>query len=195
MTKPSPPAFYNDLAASLDMAWQLWGRGTVDRHSAFHAPVVTSVDAEGNPQARTMILRAVNREARTMRFYTDVRSAKINHWKLKPRACILGYDTSKKIQLRVNGPVVLHVADAVAVDAWRGSRPESRAAYGVKIAPRTVVDTPDDAPQINDEGRENFAVALVHVESLEWVYLNAEGNRRAIFSWAGSELESNWLQP
>ena len=188
-------AFYNDLAASLEMAWQLWGRGTVDRHSGFHTPVVTSVDADGNPQARTMILRAVDRETRTMRFHTDVRSAKINHWKSKPHVCVLGYDASKKIQLRVDGRVVLHTTDAVADDAWKNSRPESLAAYGVEISPGSVVDSPSGAPQFNSEGRENFAVALVHVESLEWIYLNAEGNRRAIFSWADGMLKSNWLQP
>jgi pyridoxamine 5'-phosphate oxidase len=195
MTTQSPPAFYNDLAASLEMAWQLWGRGTVDRHSGFHIPVVTSVDADGNPQARTMILRAVDREARTMRFHTDVRSAKINHWKAKPHVCILGYDASKKIQLRMDGRVVLHMTDAVADDAWKNSRPESLAAYGVKISPGSVVDKPSSAPQSNDEGRENFAVAIAHIESLEWIYLNAEGNRRAIFSWADGVLGSNWLQP
>lgn len=195
MTTQAPPAFYNDLAASLDMAWQLWGRGTVDRHSGFHTPVVTSVDADGNPQARTMILRAVDREARTMRFHTDVRSAKMSHWKFKPRVCVLGYDASKKIQLRVNGRVVLHTDDAVAEKAWRSSRPESRAAYGIKNVPGHVVNVPSAAPQSNDEGRENFAVVMIEVDSLEWVYLSAEGNRRAVFSWAHGVLKSNWLQP
>jgi pyridoxamine 5'-phosphate oxidase len=195
MTTQSPPAFYNDLAASLEMAWQLWGRSTVDRHSGFHTPVVTSVDADGNPQARTMILRAVDREARTMRFHTDVRSAKMNHWKFKPHVCVLGYDASKKIQLRVDGRVVLHITDAVADEAWKNSRPESRAAYGVKMSPGSVVDTPSGAPQPDAGGRENFAAVIAHVESLEWIYLNAEGNRRAIFSWANGVLKSNWLQP
>jgi len=188
-------AFYNDLAASLDMAWQLWGRGTVDRHSAFHAPVVTSVDEAGNPQARTMILRALDRETLTMRFHTDVRSAKINHWKFKPRVCVLGYDASKKIQLRVDGRVVLHMTDAVADEAWKNSRPESRAAYGVKISPGSVVDTPNSAPQLNDADRENFAVVIVNIDSLEWIYLSAEGNRRALFAWQDGTLKSNWLQP
>lgn len=195
MTTQPSPAFYNDLSASLDMAWQLWGRGTVDRHSGFHTPVVTSVDEDGNPQARVMILRAVDREARTMRFHTDARSAKMNHWNLKPHVCVLGYDASKKIQLRVDGRVVLHTTDAVADEAWKNSRPESLAAYGVKIAPGSVVDSPSGAPQFEGEGRENFTVALVQVESLEWIYLNAEGNRRAIFSWADGVLGSHWLQP
>jgi pyridoxamine 5'-phosphate oxidase len=195
MTTQPPPAFYNDLAASLEMAWQLWGRGTVDRHSGFHTPVVTSVDEAGNPQARTMILRAVDREARMMRFHTDARSAKMLHWKFKSRVCILGYDASKKIQLRVDGRVVFHMTDAVADDAWKNSRPESLAAYGVKSLPGSIVDTLNSAPQPDASGRENFAAVIAHVESLEWIYLNAEGNRRAIFSWADGEMTSNWLQP
>jgi pyridoxamine 5'-phosphate oxidase len=195
MTTQPPPAFYNNLADSLEMAWQLWGRGTVDRHSGFHTPVVTSVDEHGNPHARTMILRAVDRETRTMRFHTDVRSAKMLHWKFKSRVCILGYDASKKIQLRVDGHVDLHTTDTAADDAWKNSRPESRVAYGVKIAPGSIVDAPSSAPQFNEDGRENFTAVIAHVESLEWIYLSAEGNRRAIFSWRDGVLESNWLQP
>lgn len=194
-TRPPPPAFYDDLDASLETAWQLWGRGTVDRHSAFHAPIVASVDADGNPQARTMILRAVDRDQRTMRFHTDVRSAKIGQWQGTARVCILGYDASKKIQLRVNGHVTLHTTDAVADDAWNNSRPESRVAYSVKIAPGSVVDMPTATPQPNGEGRENFAVVIVNIDSLEWIYLSAEGNRRALFAWQDGALKSNWLQP
>ncbi len=194
-TRPPLPAFYDDLDTSLEMAWQLWGRGTVDRHSAFHAPVVTSVDAIGNPQARTMILRATDKSARTMRFHTDVRSAKINQWHLKPRVCILGYDASKKIQLRVNGQVTLHTNDAIANDAWNNSRPESHVAYSVKIAPGRAVDKPSSVPQPTDAGRENFAVVIVNIDSLEWIYLSAEGNRRALFSWENGLLKSQWLQP
>jgi pyridoxamine 5'-phosphate oxidase len=195
MTTQPPPAFYNDLDASLEMAWQLWGRGMVDRHSGFHTPVVTSVDKDGNPQARTMILRAVDRETRTMRFHTDVRSAKMLHWKFKPRVCILGYDASKKIQLRVHGRVDLHMTDVAADDAWKNSRPESHVAYSAKIAPGVALDAPSDAPQSDESGRENFAAVIAHVESLEWIYLSAKGNRRAIFSWQNGVLRSNWLQP
>jgi pyridoxamine 5'-phosphate oxidase len=95
----------------------------------------------------------------------------------------------------VDGRVDLHTDDAVAEKAWRSSRPESRAAYCAKIAPGVALDAPSDATSSNEGGRENFAVAMIEVESLEWVYLNAEGNRRAIFSWSNGVLKSNWLQP
>ena len=142
-----------------------------------------------------MILRALDRDQRTMRFHTDVRSAKINQWQGKPRVCILGYDASKKIQLRVNGHVTLHTTDAVADGAWNNSRPESRIAYSVKITPGSVVDMPNGAPQSDEDGREHFAVVIVNIDSLEWIYLSAEGNRRAVFIWQDSTLKSNWLQP
>jgi pyridoxamine 5'-phosphate oxidase len=95
----------------------------------------------------------------------------------------------------VDGRVVLHITDAVADEAWKNSRPESRAAYGVKIPPGVALDAPSDAPQPDEGGRENFAAVIAHVESMEWIYLHADGNRRAIFSWQNNVLESNWLQP
>ena len=51
------PAFYNDLALSLETAWSLLEQGARDRHAAFHALSVASVDQAGHPRQRTMILR------------------------------------------------------------------------------------------------------------------------------------------
>ena len=45
----SPAPFSSDLAASLAHAWQLLGRGTVDRRSAFHTPTVATVELDGAP--------------------------------------------------------------------------------------------------------------------------------------------------
>ena len=69
------PDYYNDLSASLRHAWQMLGRATKDRRSAFHAPVVATA-ADDGPQARVMILRSVDAAARQLTFYTDTRSAK-----------------------------------------------------------------------------------------------------------------------
>ena len=181
------PRFYDSLDDSLNEAWQLLGRGTADRRSAFHAPVVASVDSQGHPSARTMILRSADRATRTLGFHTDIRSIKIAHWRARPEVCIIAYDGVKKIQLRLNGEARLHANDERATTAWQNSRAMSRLTYCVDDAPGSVIATPTTLPapkldivndladegldQLPEMGRENFCVVTVHVTSIEWVYL------------------------
>ena len=208
---PPLPAFYDSLESALTEAWHLLELGTTDRRSAFHAPVVASVDSNGSPTARTMILRNADRDARALAFHSDIRSAKIAQWRAGPVACVIAYDASKKIQLRLTGLVKVHTDDDEANRAWQDSRAMSRLTYCVDDAPGTEIITPMTLPapkldivndvgdqepdQVRDLGRENFCVVAVHVTSIEWVYLAAQGNRRALFSWPDGILQAAWLQP
>ena len=208
---PPLPAFYDSLEGALTEAWHLLELGTTDRRSAFHAPVVTNIDLQSNPSARTMILRNVDRNSRTLAFHSDIRSAKIAQWRAAPATCVIAYDASKKVQLRLTGMVKVHADDEVANSAWQDSRAMSRLTYCVDDAPGTEIITPMTLPapkldivndvgdqepdQVRDLGRKNFCVVTAYVTSIEWVYLAAQGNRRALFSWPDGILQSVWLQP
>ena len=65
----------NTLDAVLADIWMRLVRGGADRRSAFHTPVVASVDADGLPQQRVMVLRKCIEAEAVMRFHTDLRSA------------------------------------------------------------------------------------------------------------------------
>ena len=213
---PSLPAFYDSLDASLNEAWRLLADGLTDRRAAFHTPVVASIDLQGHPTARTMILRSADRERRTLTFHADNRSTKIAELRARPSVCAIAYDAGQKIQLRISGSITLHLDDEIAHRAWAGSRTMSRLTYSVDDAPGTVIAVPTTLPapkldMVNDAdsdaaseepdlvanlGRKNFCVLVVHIASIEWVYLASQGNRRALFSWVGSEaLQAAWLQP
>ena len=71
------PGFYNNLDGSLAHAWAMIGRGVADRRSAFHTPVVATVDETGAPSQRVMVLRAADSAARTLRLHTDQRFGKV----------------------------------------------------------------------------------------------------------------------
>lgn len=43
------PDNHNDLAATLEFAWQMIGRGVQDRRSAFHTPVFATQSPDGPP--------------------------------------------------------------------------------------------------------------------------------------------------
>jgi len=191
--KPPPPATLEDV---LEDCLRRLARGVADRRSPFHTPSMASVGLDGAPALRTVVLRGVDVAARTLRVHTDRRSAKYAELARDPRAALHGYDPGAQIQLRLAGTVTLHAEDAVAEAAWTGSREASRLCYAIDPAPGTPVEAPPPAPRALDAAaRGNFAALVLRFDTLEWLWLSAEGHRRARFDWAGSDLTARWLVP
>jgi pyridoxamine 5'-phosphate oxidase len=199
---PMPPT--NALNEVLADIWMRLVRGGADRKSAFHTPVVSSVDHTGSPQQRVMVLRKCDESARTMRFHTDLRSAKVDQ--LSGRISILGYDPTAKIQIRVGGTAQIDTVSAIADAAWAASNASSRRCYLAEPRPGTVSETPSSGlplsfenrvPSIEETlpGRPNFAVLMVTLDTLEWLYLAHDGHRRAKFEVEGSVWNGMWLVP
>jgi pyridoxamine 5'-phosphate oxidase len=203
----SQPAFYNDLAVTLDTAWNLLEQGARDRHAPFHALSVASVDQAGNPRQRTMILRHVDRELRTLRFHSDQRSPKFEQISNRPAISVSHYSAEHKLELRLFGKGRFHLGDDIAARAWLSMRDLSRVCYRSPKAPSEPIDSPDDYLDpsklvvTSDDAiaQRNFCVLIIHVEELDWIYLDHRGNRRARFRWGGNDVasplpQSQWLQ-
>ena len=196
----SDGAFYDDLDGSLVEAWRLLEEGVTDRHSPCHTPSLGTLDAEGLPTVRTVVLRAVEQEARLLRFHTDLRSHKVAEITVQSRVALHAYHAGRKIQLRLTGQARVHHGDEAARDAWQASRSFSRLCYGVEPGPGAAIEAPWDWCQGEDgsveaESFQNFGAVLVKVESLEWLYLAARGHRRALYDWRGGALRKSWLVP
>lgn len=198
------PDYYDDLPGSLRHAWQMLGRATKDRRSAFHAPVVANISEDG-PQARVMILRSVDAAARQLTFYTDTRSAKTLAMTLDNRVAVTFYDAARKLQVRASGLGVLHIADALAQARWQASSPSSLRCY-VGQTPGEITSEPSSGLPAELEGRvpawseladgqSHFAVLSITVARLEWLYLHTGGQRRALYQWAGTNCTMHWLNP
>lgn len=195
------PGYYNDLGASLAQVWSLLERGAADRRSPFHTPVIATVSPEGEPAVRVMVLRGVDRAARTLRVHTDVRSQKLAHLRAQSRAGVIVYDARAKIQVRLSALATIHTQDAVAGAGWAASRPQSRLCYEQDVAPGLPIAHPLDAPPPDrrfaegDVGEANFAVVLLQVDHVEWLYLAVAGHRRASWCWDGADWKGSWLAP
>jgi hypothetical protein len=197
------PAWYDDLSGSLDAAWSLLETGVTDRDAPAHHPLIATAGLDGAPQARVMILRAADRNARIVRVHTDWRSDKVAELRADPRLAATVYDPAAKVQLRLTGRASVHHADAVAEAAWQASQRMSRVCYGTAPASGAVIDeggsyalpNPADEAELS-AGYANFAAIVINVESLEWLYLAVEGHRRARFSWdeAGG-MRAEWRVP
>ena len=203
MTNPiSLPDYYNDLDASFAEAWKLVEAGVTDRHSPAHMPTVGTVDEDGAPQLRIMVLREVSRKSRTLRFHTDARSKKAAQ--LQHGACtsILIYDPAAKAQIRLSGHASVVSEGGVADLAWSSSTPFARRCYMAEAAPGTTIAQPSSGLPEWIEGKQpeeeqladyrgNFAAVMFEADSIEWLYLANPGHRRARWHW--DQAQNLWL--
>lgn len=200
--------FYNDLEASFAEARRLIEPGATDRRSEAHCPSVATLDANGLPSQRVMILRHVDWAARKLRFHTDARSTKTLTLSERKAASVLFYLPEAKIQLRLNGTISITIAGDEIDQAWDAATLFARRAYMATTAPGSIVDQPVSGLPTLIEGRqpteediaparENFALLHVEFDTVEWLYLANSGHRRARWRWnAGlANWEGNWLIP
>jgi pyridoxamine 5'-phosphate oxidase len=196
----------DDLDAIMADIWTRWTRGGADRRSPFHTPVVASVGADGVPEQRVMVLRKADPLAATLRFHTDLRSAKVAQLRQSPVVSVIGYDASAKVQIRASGLAAISHDDEAADAGWAATSVSGRRCYLADPSPGTTsaaatsgLPSPFDQtmPTLTESeaGRANFAVVLVTIDRFEWLYLAASGHRRAAFTRNGDTWHGQWLVP
>ena len=189
------PNHADDLEAVRVAAFALLARGVVDRRSPLHTPTLASIGLDGTPRARTLVLRGFDPGTRTLRLHSDCRTGKFAELTQDPRCALHGYDPGAQIQLRLTGTASLHADDAVADEGWQASRSFSRMGYAIVPGPGTPIPAPMPAPKDEAAGRAHFGVILLRIQSLEWLWLAAEGHRRARIDWCDDEERATWLIP
>jgi hypothetical protein len=189
------PDWYDDLDGSLVEGWGLLVRGVADRRSPMHTIAIATVDLEGLPSVRTVVLRAVDPTAWRIRFHTDARSRKLDELARQPSVAALAYHPAAKIQLRLTGHARVLAGEAAA-PIWSNVTPHGRQCYRVARGPGEPIATPAEAALIDGDGREHFRAVEVEIASIEWLYLAAAGHRRARFRRReDGSIDANWLVP
>jgi len=194
-----------ELAEALDTGWRLLVRGGADRRSPMHTPVVASIDIQGRPDVRVMVLRAADRASASLRFHTDARSPKCAE--LHGRAVsVLAYHPGEAIQLRATGAAQV-VGDGEDVDRiWTQSTPFARRCYLAAAAPGTALMAPASGLPDWVEGRKpteaelaparaNFALVMISIDAIDWLHLAQTGHRRALFRRDGNDWRGEWRVP
>ena len=189
------PSTLSDVRADIDRRL-LHAAG--DRHSPMHTPVVGTADAS----VRVMVLRAWDADGRVLRFHTDARAPKTDAIETGEVVGVLFYDPEAKIQIRAYGTGRVERIGPLADAAWSKASNYARRCYLTEAGPGTQLDSPGSGlpPEVEGEkptdaqirpARENFAVLLVDVAKLDWLYLDHEGHRRAIFEGG----QGRWVVP
>ncbi|EAU41405.1 Flavin Mononucleotide Binding Protein [Fulvimarina pelagi HTCC2506] len=206
------PDWYDDLDGTLRHALGELSAAVSDRGHGFRTFTVASVDANGEPSARVVVLRAFDRDSWQLRFHTDGRSRKVSEFAENGRVSLVFYDKGRKLQIRLGGRAEVHKIDpsdknGLAAEAFTASLPMSRECYRIEPGPGTVLGAPDgyrhaDVSQHKngdiaaDPGASHFAAVVVAFETAEVLYLASEGHRRSRFRDVGNGIhEGVWLTP
>jgi pyridoxamine 5'-phosphate oxidase len=179
-----------DLSHLYAEVWTRLTRGVHDRHAPARHPTLATVTPEGRPQARTVVLRAVDKAAGTLDIHTDLRSSKVGDLRVTPFAAVHVWDTSAHLQLRLEAQVKLLTGPDVAT-IWACVSAASRLSYGSTPAPGQPIAQALDYAKVSDAGC--FVVLRLQILTVDALHLG-QNHRRARFDrhneWAGA-----WLAP
>ena len=190
------PDEYNEISQTLESANLILTNAVENAKTLFHTLAVSSID-NNQIATRVMVLREFNIKERYIRFHTDYRAAKIDHYSENNSASVLGYDPNLKIQIKLQGSISVHYNDQVTQAAWEGSTTRSKKCYSVKGGSTLEISDPKeyDLKDGNiEDGYINFAVLKFSFSNLEFLHLKSSGHRRALHSWDES-FASTWLVP
>jgi len=196
----------NDIGFVEQTCWQMLFDAVKDRNHPMHT-VVIGTAAGALAQMRTVVLRRVDTDTRKVYFHTDIRSAKIGQIRASGLLSWLAYDPSRRSQIRLSGPTILHHGDELARLHWSGTAHFSRRCYLLPEGPGQPlmqdVATTDErlsnfsyTREESETGFEQFVVVETAVDAMEWYYTYSRGNRRALFSYQDGQLvDATWLTP
>jgi hypothetical protein len=149
--------------------------------------VLATVD-DGQPDARSIVLREVVARERQLVFYTDARSPKVRQIEATPQGTLIFWSPSLGWQLRMQVLLAVQTEGLAVSSRWARLQTTTGAAdYLAAQAP----GSPLDAPLADLGTRSHFATITALVESVDWLELHEEGHRRALFGAGGPK----WLQP
>jgi hypothetical protein len=167
--------------------WQQLERAAAEPDHAWRTLVLATTDGH-LAHARMVVLREVDAGARTLRFYTDARAAKVAQLGAHPRGTLLAWSAALGWQLRLRCRFEVDHGGLAASSRWARLRLTPAAQdYLSPLAPGSEIGTHQAGPA----PREHFAVVSACVEAIDWLELHAEGHRRALFDAQGPR----WVQP
>jgi hypothetical protein len=174
--------------------WKELGRASLDRHHEWRTPVLASTDADGLPDARTVVLRQVDAQAGQLTFYTDSRSPKVAQLQSQASAMLVFWSARLSWQLRVRVACTAITSGPEVEALWQGVKQSAAAGDYLSPLPPGAVLPPSSGPA--DAANvlaptHSFALLRAQVLQMDWLELSRDGHRRA-------QLSANtwdWLTP
>jgi len=185
----------------LDKIWNELILGLNSGKHPFHIFTVSTVK-NNKPDSRSVVLRTVDKENKSISFHTDLRSKKILQIKESENICALFYDKDSKIQLRIYGSAIKETNSLLIKEKWNSSKEMSKLCYLNKISPGEVINEPKDYLYGKEElnnielGIKNFSIINIKISQIDWLSLNHEGHQRMLINYtSNNKIEFDWVAP
>jgi 3-hydroxyisobutyrate dehydrogenase len=185
--------------------WALLLEGAMKGKSPLHTFVLGTKGSNGI-EMRTLVLRKVEKSERSLYSHTDLRSPKALQLKENSSCSLLFYDPIRRIQIRVQAEAILHLDNKISEQVWQEANMSARKTYLSKRSPGEMLLSPEDGlpehlsgrdpqPEESETGLVNFLVIEFKIKSLDWLFLNSKGHRRARIDYAGNGIDTCWVNP
>ena len=176
------------LALIQQACWQELAKAPRNKSHAFRVMGLATVDGE-RADLRSVVLREVQPDERTLVFFTDARSPKVAQIQRQPAGTLLVWCEQLSWQLRLRVQLEVETSGLAVSSRWARLKLTPAAQdYLSPLPPGAPVEHP--LPERST--REHFAVVHARVQAIDWLELHAEGHRRAVFDAAG---QGRWLAP
>jgi hypothetical protein len=149
--------------------------------------VLATADA-GRGDGRSIVLRDVDLEKRSLLFYADSRSPKVEQLQRHPLGTIVLWWPERGWQLRLRVSLSMETSGLAVSSRWARLKMTPAAHdYLSPLPPGSRLEQP-----LPERGtREFFGVVTATVSAIDWLELHAGGHRRAAFDAEGPR----WLVP
>jgi pyridoxamine 5'-phosphate oxidase len=186
-TPSSAPARLATLPLIEAALWQELERATRDGQHEWHTPVLATTDGTV-ADARTVVLRAVDLEARQLLFYSDSRAPKVARLRSHPHGTLLMWSRRLSWQLRAQVRCEIETDGLAASSRWARLKFSPAAQDYLATMPPGA---PLDSAVATRGERAHFAVVTASVIAIDWLELHPDGHRRALFEGGAAR----WIQP
>lgn len=160
--------------------WRELSRAVRDRHHAWRTPVIATACEDGSVNARTVVLRNVDKNEGQLQIFTDARSPKATELISEPKSVFVFWSSRLGWQLRVTVNVTLLTKGPQVELLWNAVKGSATASdYLSSFAPGTPLATISKKNTNESMQTSHFAVLNAQVLEIDWLELARTGHRRA----------------
>ena len=185
----------------LDREWRELKLGVKKAKHDYHTFIFSTIH-NGEPESRTVVLRALDKNKPRIWFHTDKRSQKILQIEKHKSVSALFYDNSRKVQLRINGIAILESDKKINAEIWSSMSLDSKICYMGPYAPSQQLPqfSPNllskSAQEINEKdyelGLTRFCRIRIDIARVDWLRLDYQGHQRLKFKF-NKTIKSEWI--
>lgn len=181
----------NSLHDIHEHLWKELGRACLDRHHEWRQFTLASIGMDNEPNARTVILRHVDRISARLVAYSDSRSPKVSELLKDPHALFLFWSKRLNWQLRIKVTMTVLTSGPYVENLWERVKQSASPRDYISSCPPGSPLNDRSFQEMKDDDSNFFAVLQGYVSEVDWLELSKKGHRRAKFIGSSSE----WITP